>query len=187
MSFTGGGLAADGTAQAWPLSRGRSSAASRAAAPARSAKTRGTMGDRHRWSSEVLPPSASVDSGPGDATMTACTLTIRDQRFSMLKKYAVLSALAVAVSTPAMAQGLSDFRLQALQANAFEIQSSQIALSKSRNPQIRTYAQEAIRDHRSANVALVGGDRNYVAAQGGVVGGPVDGLIGAPLAVAGGA
>ncbi|TXM66201.1 DUF4142 domain-containing protein, partial [Methylobacterium sp. WL120] len=105
----------------------------------------------------------------------------------MLKKYAVLSALAVAVSTPAMAQGLSDFRLQALQANAFEIQSSQIALSKSRNPQIRTYAQEAIRDHRSANVALVGGDRNYVAAQGGVVGGPVDGLIGAPLAVAGGA
>ncbi|MCJ2079272.1 DUF4142 domain-containing protein [Methylobacterium sp. E-016] len=105
----------------------------------------------------------------------------------MLKKYAVLSALAFAVSTPAMAQGLSDFRLQSLQANAFEIQSSQIALSKSRNPQIRTYAQEAIRDHRSANVALVGGDRNYVAAQGGVIGGPVDGLIGAPLAVAGGA
>ncbi|KAB1076825.1 DUF4142 domain-containing protein [Methylobacterium soli] len=101
----------------------------------------------------------------------------------MFKKYAAMSALLVAVSTPAMAQGMGDFRLQAMQANAFEIQSSQIALSKSRNPAIRNYAQHAIRDHRAANVALAGGERDYVAANGG----PVGGLIGAPLAVAGGA
>ena len=77
----------------------------------------------------------------------------------MFKKFAAVSALMVAVSTPALAQGMMDYRLQALQANAFEIQSSQIALSKSRNPKIRAFAKEAIRDHRSANAALVGGDR----------------------------
>ena len=104
----------------------------------------------------------------------------------MFKKFAAVSALMVAVSTPALAQGMMDYRLQALQANAFEIQSSQIALSKSRNPKIRAFAKEAIRDHRSANAALVGGDRNYVAAQGGAIGGPAD-LITAPIAVAGGA
>ena len=64
----------------------------------------------------------------------------------MFKKYAAMSALLVAVSTPAMAQGMGDFRLQAMQANAFEIQSSQIALSKSRNPAVRNFAQHAIRD-----------------------------------------
>jgi predicted outer membrane protein len=101
----------------------------------------------------------------------------------MFKKYAAMSALLVALSTPAMAQGVGDFRLQAMQANAFEIQSSQIALSKSRNPAVRNFAQHAIRDHRAANVALAGGERNYVAGSGG----PVGGLIGAPLAVAGGA
>ncbi len=104
----------------------------------------------------------------------------------MFKKYAALSALAIAVSSPAMAQGMMDYRVQAMQMNAFEIQAGQMALAKSRNPQIRSYAREAIRDHRSANVALAGGDRNYVAAQGGAMGGPAD-LIAAPIAVAGGA
>ncbi|WP_336486414.1 DUF4142 domain-containing protein [Methylobacterium nigriterrae] len=100
----------------------------------------------------------------------------------MLKKYVAMSAVMAAIATPAMAQGVpGDFRLQAMQANAFEIQSSQIALAKSRNPAVRNFAQHAIRDHRAANVALAGGEPGYVA------GGPVGGVIGAPLAVAGGA
>ena len=102
----------------------------------------------------------------------------------MLKTYTAAAALLCAVSAPAFAQGMpGDFRLQAMQANAFEIQSSQIALSKTRNAAVRSYARDALRDHRSANVALAGGERNYVAAR---AAGPAD-LIGAPLAVAGGA
>lgn len=102
----------------------------------------------------------------------------------MLKKYAAVTALLCAVSTPAFAQGMSgDFRLQAMQANAFEVQAGQIALSKSRSSAVRNYAREAVRDHRSANVALAGGESGYMAAR---AGGPGD-LIGAPLAVAGGA
>jgi predicted outer membrane protein len=98
----------------------------------------------------------------------------------MFKTYALASALVVAVSAPAMAQGMMDYRVQAMQANAFEIQAGQMALAKSRNPQVRAYAKEAIRDHRAANSALMGGAPN------GPMAGP-GGLIGAPLAVAGSA
>lgn len=102
----------------------------------------------------------------------------------MIKKYAALSAVMVALATPAVAQGSSDdFRLAAMQSNAFEIQSSQIALDRSRNPQVTGFAREAIRDHRAANVALAGGEREVMAARGGVIGG----LVTAPLAIAGGA
>ncbi|MDP4024304.1 DUF4142 domain-containing protein [Methylobacterium sp. NEAU 140] len=101
----------------------------------------------------------------------------------MLKNYVAASALVLALSSPAFAQS-GDFRLQSMQANSFEIQSAQIALSKSRNPRVRSYAQEALRDHRAANVALAGGERAYMADRNaGVVGG----LVEAPLAVAGGA
>ncbi|MCJ2018454.1 DUF4142 domain-containing protein [Methylobacterium sp. E-065] len=101
----------------------------------------------------------------------------------MLKNYAAASALVLALSTPALAQGANDFRLQSMQSNAFEIQSSQIALSKSRNPRIRSYAQEALRDHQAANVALAGGQPGAMA--GGDPG--LGGLITAPIAVAGSA
>ena len=101
----------------------------------------------------------------------------------MLKNYAAASALVLALSTPALAQSANDFRVQSMQANAFEIQSSQIALSKSRNPRIRSYAQEVLRDHRAANVALAGGQTGAMAA-----GDPgLGGLITAPVAVAGSA
>ena len=101
----------------------------------------------------------------------------------MLKNYAAASALVLALSTPALAQNANDFRMQSMQANAFEVQSSQIALSKSRNPRVRSYAQEVIRDHRAANVALAGGRSGAMAAgdQG------LGGLITAPIAVAGSA
>jgi len=105
----------------------------------------------------------------------------------MLKTYAAVTALVTVMATPAMAQMAGDFRADALQANAFEVQSSQIALQKSRNPAVRAFAKEAIRDHRAANVALVGGEGNYAAAQQAGPAGLVGGLVQAPLAVAGGA
>jgi predicted outer membrane protein len=101
----------------------------------------------------------------------------------MLKNYAAASALVLALSTPAFAQDANDFRLQSMQANSFEIQSSQIALSKSRSPKVRSYAQEALRDHRAANVALAGGDNTYMAGRDQGLGG----LVTAPLSVAGSA
>lgn len=104
----------------------------------------------------------------------------------MKKTYAVASALVLAVSTPALAQGLTEFRVDSLQSNAYEIQAGQIALAKSRDPKIRSYANEAIRDHRAANEALVGGARNAEGLQAAQQGGPVGGLVEAPLAVAGG-
>lgn len=99
----------------------------------------------------------------------------------MFRNYVAASAMVLALSSPAFAQS-RDFREDSMQANAFEVQSAQIALQKSRNPRIRTYAQEALRDHRAANVALAGGASGAMAA-----GGPVGGLLTAPLAVAGGA
>ncbi|MBE7244023.1 MAG: DUF4142 domain-containing protein, partial [Actinomycetospora chiangmaiensis] len=99
----------------------------------------------------------------------------------MFRNYVAASAMVLALSSPAFAQS-RDFREDAMQANAFEVQSAQIALQKSRNPRIRSYAQEALRDHRAANVALAGGASGAMAA-----GGPIGGLLTAPLAVAGGA
>ncbi len=99
----------------------------------------------------------------------------------MLKNYAIASALVAVMATPAFAQSSGDFRVDALQANSFEIQSSQIALQKSRNPAVRAFAKEAIRDHHAAAVALTGGGRDAVA---GGIGGPIGGLIEAPLQVA---
>lgn len=104
----------------------------------------------------------------------------------MIKKYIAMTAVMTAIAGPAFAQGMGgDFRMDAMQANAFEIQSSQIALNKSRNPQVLRFAREAVRDHRAANVALAGGENNYAAVRGAQ--GGVGGLIEAPFAIAGGA
>ncbi|MET0367118.1 MAG: DUF4142 domain-containing protein, partial [Methylobacterium sp.] len=101
----------------------------------------------------------------------------------MLKNTVVASAMVLALATPAFAQ-MNDFRMDAMQSNAFEVQSAQIALQKTRNARIRTYAKDALRDHRAANVALSGGATGSMGAM--ADGGPIGGLIGAPLAVAGG-
>lgn len=101
-----------------------------------------------------------------------------------MKKLVALTGLAVALATPAFAQpvgNFNEFRSIALVSNAFEVKSSQIALEKSRNPRIREYAREMIRDHRAANVALLGGRENVARGTG------VGGLIEAPFAIAGGA
>jgi predicted outer membrane protein len=127
-----------------------------------------------------VPPR---DSASPPAAHHASSRIPFEPEVPMLKNYAAASALVLALSTPAFAQGANDFRLQSMQANAFEIQSSQIALSKSRNPKVRSYAQEVIRDHRAANVALAGGQPGAMA--GGDPG--LGGLVTAPIAVAGSA
>jgi len=100
----------------------------------------------------------------------------------MINKTIAITAVMTALATPAFAQDMGDFRLAAMQSNAFEVQSSQIALSKSRNPQVVRFAKEAVRDHRAANVALAGGEGNVMAGNNGL-----GGLVTAPLAIAGGA
>ncbi|TGD95986.1 DUF4142 domain-containing protein [Methylobacterium nonmethylotrophicum] len=101
-----------------------------------------------------------------------------------MKNLVALTGLAVALATPAFAQQIgnfNEFRSMALMSNAFEVKSSQIALEKSRNPRVRDYAREMIRDHRAANVALLGGRETVARGTG------IGGLIEAPFAIAGGA
>lgn len=105
------------------------------------------------------------------------------------KHVLALSALAAALATPAAAQfagpaSTEGFRMQALMSDSFETQSSRLALQRSRNPQVRRYAQEMIRDHAASTAALTAGGANYA---GGPAGGPIGGLVTAPLAVAGAA
>ncbi|MCJ2080282.1 DUF4142 domain-containing protein [Methylobacterium sp. J-090] len=100
----------------------------------------------------------------------------------MINKTIAMTAVITALATPAFAQDMGDFRLAAMQANAFEVQSSQIALSKSRNSQVVRFAKETLRDHRAANVALAGGEGNVMARNDGI-----GGLVTAPIAIAGGA
>ena len=53
------------------------------------------------------------------------------------------------------------FKENVIQTSNYEIQSSQIALSKTRAIELRAYAQEIIRDFRAINVALIGLERGY--------------------------
>lgn len=98
---------------------------------------------------------------------------------------ALTAALAATVATPALAQlsptAGGDFRADAMMTDSFEIASSQMALQKSRNPRVKGYAREIIRDHRASSAALAGGN-GY--AQG--PSGP-GGLVAAPFQVAGAA
>jgi predicted outer membrane protein len=98
----------------------------------------------------------------------------------------VLSAvMATAVAAPALAQfgpGMGgDFRADAAMTDSFEIQSSQLALQKSRNPRVKAFAREAIRDHQ-ASLAAIGGGGGYAEGPAGV-----GGLVAAPFQVAGAA
>jgi putative membrane protein len=48
------------------------------------------------------------------------------------------------------------FRVMALQSDAFEVSSSQLALERSRNPAIRSFARQMIQDHSRTTQALGG-------------------------------
>jgi len=73
----------------------------------------------------------------------------------------------VAFASPAAAQGVvmapapmlvpmtpEGFRAMAAQSDAFELSSSQLALQRSRNPAVRTFARRMIRDHSMTSQAL---------------------------------
>lgn len=146
-----------------------------------------------------------------------------------MKKYLALAALMASVATPVLAQqGMmmapgqpmmapgqpmmapmamapmttEGFRQMAMASDAFEIESSRLALERSRNPAIRRFAQMMIRDHAMTSQALNGGVPVYTGAgpAGGAVsgtavgagvgflaGGPVGAAVGAGVGAATGA
>jgi predicted outer membrane protein len=114
-----------------------------------------------------------------------------------MKKYLAFAALLATVSSPALAQTMDSttFRQMAMQADAFEIASSRLALDRSRNQRVLTFAQNMVRDHGMTSQALNGGRAVY-SASGEVVGGTVSGtlagagigaLVGGPVGAAVGA
>ena len=84
-----------------------------------------------------------------------------------MKRYIALAALMAAFATPAAAQSVAvapapllvpmtaeGFRAMALQSDAFEIASSQLALQRSRNPAVRSFARQMVQDHSMTSQAL---------------------------------
>ncbi len=84
-----------------------------------------------------------------------------------MKSYVALAALMAAFATPAAAQSVAvapapllvpmtaeGFRAMALQSDAFEISSSQLALQRSRNPAVRSFARQMVQDHSMTSQAL---------------------------------
>lgn len=114
-----------------------------------------------------------------------------------MKKFVVLAALLASVSAPAFAQTMDSqtYRMMASQADAFEIASSRLALERSRNPRVLSYARQMIQDHGMTSAALNGGRQVYSASGewlGGAVGGTLAGagigaLVGGPVGAAVGA
>jgi len=123
-----------------------------------------------------------------------------------MNKFVALGALMAALATPAAAQmapmapmavplDREGFRQMAMASDAFEITSSQMALERSRNAQVRAYAQKMITDHAATSQALNGGTAMY-GASGQIVGGTATGalagagigaLVGGPVGAAVGA
>src|SRR6218665_2169444 len=72
---------------------------------------------------------------------------------------ATLTAIALAFSTPAWAAETTkltaDFINQASVANRFEVESSQLAMQKSQNSDIRAFAQQMVTDHSRSGEQLV--------------------------------
>lgn len=140
-----------------------------------------------------------------------------------MKKYLVVAALMSSVAMPALAQqpmmapggqvmapaapmmmapmSTGEFRQMAMASDAFEIESSRLALQRSRNPGIRRFAQMMIQDHSATSQALNGGMPVYGAGAAGgaasgaavgagvglVAGGPVGAAVGAGVGAATGA
>ena len=110
----------------------------------------------------------------------------------MKMRYAALSAVMLAVATPAIAQMMpggsmmgapmstEGFREMALMNSSYELTASQIAMGKSRSKAVQRHAGMVMRDHQQVFAALGGGERR-------MAGGPIGGLVTAPLTVAGAA
>lgn len=84
---------------------------------------------------QVAPPAQAVAVQPAPATV----------------------AQVQSVQVQPMPRGLSDGNIAALimDANSAEIRQAQLALSRSRNPMVRGYAQHIINDHTALNNALL--------------------------------
>jgi predicted outer membrane protein len=88
-----------------------------------------------------------------------------------------------------------DFRRMAMSSDAFEIASSRLALERSRNPRVRSYAQHMISDHGATTQALNGGTAVYGASgellgntvTGTLAGAGIGALVGGPVGAAVGA
>jgi predicted outer membrane protein len=114
-----------------------------------------------------------------------------------MKKYIALAALLTTVSAPAFAQSMDSatFRQMASQSDAFEIAASRLALERSQNPRVRTFAQQMIADHSQSSQALNGGKAMYSAngewlgstATGTLAGAGIGALVGGPVGAAVGA
>jgi predicted outer membrane protein len=122
-----------------------------------------------------------------------------------MKKYMALAALVVTVSAPAMAQTMDGgtFRQMATQADAFEIAASRLAMDRSRNAGVRSFAQNMIASHSQTSQALNGGRAVYSgsgewlgttgtgalagAGVGALMGGPVGAVVGAGVGATAGA
>jgi predicted outer membrane protein len=115
-----------------------------------------------------------------------------------MKRYVALAAVMAAFATPLAAQPMQapagpvaapltpeTFRALATISDTFEIESSRIALERSRSPQVRRFAEQMIQDHTMTSQALMGGTGAGVptgvvagAVVGGLVGGPVGAIVG---------
>jgi predicted outer membrane protein len=115
-----------------------------------------------------------------------------------MKKSLALAALLASVSAPAFAQTAIDsqtFRTMAAQSDAFEIASSRLALERSNNQRVLSYAQNMIQDHGQTSQALNGGRAVYSAsgewlggsASGALAGAGIGALVGGPVGAAVGA
>ncbi len=110
-----------------------------------------------------------------------------------MKAYVAFTALMAAIATPAAAQPAmapagavpaltpQSFRATAIISDTFEIESSRIALERSRNPRVRDFAQQMIRDHTMTSQAVTGGSAGVGVPTGVVAGAVVGGLVGGPV------
>lgn len=127
-----------------------------------------------------------------------------------MKKQLALAAIMAALASPALAQTAvvgapapmvlttEGYRQMALISDSFEIQSSTLALERSRNPRVRRYAQMMIEHHSmttqmllpAARVGAAGGTGSGAlvgAGVGALVAGPVGAVVGAGVGAASGA
>ncbi len=89
-----------------------------------------------------------------------------------MRRYITLAAVMTALASPAAAQHMmapaapaaapmmltpDTYRMMAMISDSFEIESSRLALQRSRNPRIRAFANMMVRDHSMTSQALMGG------------------------------
>jgi predicted outer membrane protein len=110
-----------------------------------------------------------------------------------MKRFLAVAAVMAALVAPASAQRRAtqltpeNFRATAIVSDTFEMESSRNALQLSRNPEVRAFAEQMIRDHGMTSQALMGGGGVPGTATGALAGAVIGGVVGGPVgAVVGG-